>query len=84
MSSRVLVAYASRMGSTKEIAEKVGAELSARGLGVDVLPCSSDPKPDDYDAVIIGSAIYIRRWEKTASSYLKQYRTFALSSEGSR
>ena len=42
---RVLVAYASRMGSTKEIAEEVGAELRTRGLEVDVLPCSSDPKP---------------------------------------
>jgi menaquinone-dependent protoporphyrinogen oxidase len=73
MTRRVLVAYASRMGSTKEIAERVGAELMARGLDVDVLPCSSDPKPDSYDAVIIGSAIYIRRWDRAARSYLKQY-----------
>jgi menaquinone-dependent protoporphyrinogen oxidase len=71
--NRVLVAYASRMGSTKEIAEEVGAELRSRGLDVDVLPCSSGPGPDSYDAVIIGSAIYLRRWDRAASSYLKQY-----------
>ena len=69
----MLVAYASRMDSTKEIAEEVGAQLRAHGLYVDVLPCSSDPQPDGYDAVIIGSALYIRHWEKAASSYLKQY-----------
>ena len=72
---RVLVAYASRMGSTKEIAEEVGTELRTRGLEVDVLPCSTDPKPESYDAVIIGSAIYIRHWDRAASSYLKQYAT---------
>ena len=63
------------MGSTKEIAEKVGAELMSRGLEVDVVPCSSGPKPESYDAVIIGSALYTRRWDKVASSYLKQYAT---------
>ena len=47
--------------------------LFASGLDVDVLPCSSDPKPDAYDAVVVGSAIYVRRWDKAASSYLKQY-----------
>ena len=37
----------------------IGAELSASDLEVDVLPCFADPKPDGYDAVIVGSAIYI-------------------------
>ena len=73
MGKRVLVAYASRMGWTKEIAEEVGAELRSRGVEVDVLPCSADPKPDGYDAVVIGSALYVRRWDKAASTYLKQY-----------
>ena len=66
MQRRVLVAYASRMGSTKEIAEAIGAELTARDLEVDVLPCTADPKPDDYDAVVLGSAVYVRRWDKPA------------------
>ena len=73
MSKRVLVAHASRMGSTKEIAEAIGEELRARGLDVDVVPCVSDPKPDGYDAVIIGSAIYTRRWYQPGRAYLKQH-----------
>ena len=72
VNDRVLVVYASRMGSTKEIAEEVGAELAARGLVVDVLPCSSDPDPAGYGAVVIGSAIYIRRWDKSATAYANQ------------
>lgn len=61
------------MGSTEEIAKEIGAELRRRGCDVEVLPCSSDPRPDSYDAVIIGSALYLRHWEKTASAYLKHY-----------
>jgi menaquinone-dependent protoporphyrinogen oxidase len=60
--SRVLVAYASKMGSTKEIAEVIGQELEAAGLHATVVSCAEDPSPNDFDGVIIGSAIYTRRW----------------------
>ena len=55
--SRVLVAYASKMGSTKEIAEVIGEELEAAGLQATVVSCAEDPGVDDFDGVIIGSAI---------------------------
>jgi len=70
---RVLVAYASRMGSTQEIATVIGEELGRAGLLVDVLPCADDPDPTAYDAVVIGSAIYTRRWHKPANRYLKSH-----------
>ena len=35
------------------------------------MPCSADPAPTAYDAVVIGSAIYSRRWDKAARRYLK-------------
>ncbi|MGY1782552.1 flavodoxin domain-containing protein [Geodermatophilus sp. SYSU D01036] len=65
---RVLVAYASRHGSTREIAEAL-----ARGLGeapagrpVDLyaaaLPAESRPDPAAWDAVVLGSAVYAGRW----------------------
>jgi menaquinone-dependent protoporphyrinogen oxidase len=71
--SRVLVAYASKMGSTKEIAEVIGQELEASGLQVVVATCADNPSPADFDGVIIGSAIYTRRWLKTATRYLKRH-----------
>ena len=55
--SRVLVAYASKMGSTKEIAEVIGQELEAAGLEATVVSCAENPGLDDFDGVIIGSAI---------------------------
>jgi menaquinone-dependent protoporphyrinogen oxidase len=68
---KVLVVYASRMGSTAEIAVEIGAELTRRGLQVDVRPTTNAPDARKYAAVIIGSAVYLRRWDKRAVDYLK-------------
>ena len=68
----ILVAYASRMGATQEIAEAIGGRLELAGFAVDVLPCDSQPTVANYDAVVIGSAIYLQRWEKAAKKLLRQ------------
>ena len=56
--TRVLVTFASKMGSTQEIAEAIGRELEDRGLQVTVAPCADNVSPEEFDGVIIGSAIY--------------------------
>ena len=42
---RVLVTFASKMGSTQEIAEFVGHELEDFGLQVTVAPCADNVSP---------------------------------------
>ena len=59
---RVLVSAASRYGSTAAIAEAIGAELTARGARVTVVPPAEVTSVDDYDVVIIGSAVYAGHW----------------------
>ena len=73
MSTRVLVTYASKYGATAEIAEKIAEVLSQAGLQIDLLPIEqvADLKP--YQAVVLGTAIYIGRWRKAAVKFLKQY-----------
>jgi Flavodoxin domain len=71
--SRVLLAYASKMGSTKEIAEVIGQELEASALQVVVAACEDNPSPADFDGVVIGSAIYTRHWLKAATRYLTRH-----------
>jgi menaquinone-dependent protoporphyrinogen oxidase len=71
--TRVLVTYASKMGSTQEIAEAIGRELETSGLQVTVAPCADDVSPEGFHGVIIGSAIYTRHWVKAATRYLKQH-----------
>lgn len=71
MSKKVLVAYATKYGATAEIAEKIGEVLSQTGNSVDVLPVKQVKDLDAYDAVILGSAVYIFHWRKEASRFLK-------------
>ena len=54
---RVLVVYATRAGSTVEVAATIGEVLGARGFAVDVQSVKENPKVDGYQAVIIGSAV---------------------------
>jgi menaquinone-dependent protoporphyrinogen oxidase len=64
----VLVAVASRHGATQEIAESIGKRIHSAGFAVDVIklvdPAESGSRPDpaDYEAVILGSAVYLGRW----------------------
>jgi len=71
MDKKVLVAYASKYGATREIAEKIGAVLKEAGLGVDVLPADRVADIAAYRAVVLGSAVYIGGWRKAAVKFLK-------------
>lgn len=72
---KILVAYASRMGSTAEIAERIGRQLSEAGHEVQVTPCAEAPDAGGYDAVILGSALYLGRWDASARGYLRSQET---------
>jgi menaquinone-dependent protoporphyrinogen oxidase len=57
MNQRILVAYASKSGTTAEIAARVGERLSKRGANVDVLDVRQVKDLAVYQAVVLGSAI---------------------------
>lgn len=70
----VLVAYASKRGSTAEIAETVAATLRREGLRVCLERCENVRNLDGYDAVVLGSAVYMKRWRGDARDFLKKHR----------
>jgi menaquinone-dependent protoporphyrinogen oxidase len=70
----VLVAYASTRGSTAEIAETIAATLRREGLGVCLERAEAVQSLDSYDAVILGSAVYMERWRGDARHFLKKHR----------
>ena len=62
----VLVCAASRHGSTAEIAQAIGTVLVEHGVPVDVRPVENVTMFDGYDAVVLGSAVYMGRWLEPA------------------
>ena len=72
MVEKVLLAYASRSGSTAEIAEKITEVLRGKGISVDLMPVDQAKELDEYGAVILGSAVYYGRWRKEAVKFLKE------------
>ncbi|WP_432877267.1 flavodoxin domain-containing protein [Kribbella sp. CA-245084] len=73
MAKKVLIAYASKTGATAEIAEAIGDELRTHGHDVDVLDVATVRGIEPYDAVVLGSALYIRRWQKDAVRFLRHH-----------
>lgn len=71
MSKRILVTYATKAGSTAEIAAKIGEHMSMRGFNVDVVNVKSKPDPKDYQAVILGSCIRMGGWLPEMLDYIK-------------
>src|SRR5689334_267385 len=71
--TRVLVAYATKMGSTKDIAEAIGDELTKHGLKAEVRNVREAVSPDFYDAVVLGSSVYAARWRPEAKRFFSQH-----------
>lgn len=70
----VLIAYASRHGSTAGIAERIAVRLSEAGMTADLRPVSEVEDLDAYDAFVIGSAAYMLHWLKDATTFVKRHR----------
>ena len=73
MTDTILVAYATRYGSTAEVAEAVGDELRKAGAEVDVQPIDDIQDLSRYQAVIIGSPIYMGKWLPEAQVFVERH-----------
>ncbi len=74
MGRKVLVACASKRGSTAEIGEAVVDALREEGLDAELRTIREARNLAPYDAVVLGSAVYASRWRSEAVSYLLRHR----------
>ncbi len=74
MTTTVLVAYATKYGSTREVAETIAATISQSGAQVEILPARNVRSLDGYNAVVLGAALYVGHWYKDARTFLKRHR----------
>jgi menaquinone-dependent protoporphyrinogen oxidase len=71
---KILVAYASKAGSTGEVAEAIGQVLNAKGMAADVLQVKHVTDLSGYQAFVIGSAIRMGRWLPEAVQFVEKNR----------
>lgn len=71
---KVLVAYATKYGSTKGIAEFIADKLRQAEMQAEARHVGEVRNPGDYNAFVIGSAIYMFHWLKEAKEFVMRNR----------
>lgn len=74
MSKRILVAYATKCGSTAEVADVIAHELKEVGESVDVRNVADIEDLSPYDAVVLGTAVRMGQPLPAAKRFVRQHR----------
>ena len=72
--TRTLVAYATKHGSTEEVARSIGDLLRDAGHHVDIRDAAVVADVAEYDGVILGGSLYMGRWHADARAFLRRHR----------
>jgi len=72
MEKRLLVAYASKYGSTGGVADAIGKELCSKDVAADTVLIKNANNIGSYHGVIIGGAVYMGKWMSEAVDFVKQ------------
>ena len=70
----VLVAYASKHGATREIAERIAQTLTAAGQQAQACPVTAAGDLTGYGGFVVGSAVYMGHWQKEAAEFVRRNR----------
>ncbi len=73
MIGKLLITFATRAGSTEEIAGEIAAQNSLRGSSVTLLPVKEVRDLTVYDAIIVGSAVRMGQWLPEALNFVKSH-----------
>ncbi len=66
----ILIAYASKHGSTQGIAERIAEKLRQTGKEAEARPMHAVEEPGNYEVFVIGSAVYYGSWLKEATEWV--------------
>jgi menaquinone-dependent protoporphyrinogen oxidase len=72
--TKVLVSAASGHGATTEIARAITEALTAHGFATTMIPPAQVSSIEDFDAVILGSAVYVGHWLDPARDLVTRFR----------
>jgi menaquinone-dependent protoporphyrinogen oxidase len=71
MSKKILIAYATKSGTTGEIAEEIGRVVREKGFEVDVFPIKGIVDVAQYDAIVVGSGVRIGKIYSEVIDFVK-------------
>jgi menaquinone-dependent protoporphyrinogen oxidase len=69
----VLVVYASKHSSTAEIAKRIAAAMREVGCDAQARPAAEVDDVSGYAAVVLGSAVYAKRWQRDARAFARRH-----------
>ncbi len=73
MEVKFLVSFATVHGSTQEVSEVIAATIREQGITVDLVPAGSVKMLKGYQAIILGTALYIGHIHKDAKGFLTRF-----------
>jgi menaquinone-dependent protoporphyrinogen oxidase len=74
MTASILVGYATRYGSTREVSEAIAEELRKGGLEVEICLARDMRTLEGYRAVVLGAPLFMFRWHADALRFLSRHR----------
>ena len=74
MSTSILLAFATRYGSTQQVAETIASTLRESGLTVDLKHLRDVRSLEGYHAVVLGAPLFMFHWQKDALNFLSRHR----------
>lgn len=74
MSAPILVAYATRYGSTAEVAQFIASTLESRGISTLCQPAREVKSLQSVRAVVLGAPLFMFHWHKDALRFLDRFR----------
>ncbi len=72
---KVLVSAASKHGATAEITRAIADTLESAGFAVSVIPPDAVTTVADFDAVVLGSGVYLGHWLDAAKDLVERHCT---------
>ena len=73
MKGTILVAYGSRYGSTRQVAESIASILRERAMRVVLRPVEDVYHLQEYGGVVLGGGIYTGRWHRDCRRFAKRF-----------
>jgi menaquinone-dependent protoporphyrinogen oxidase len=70
---RILITYGSKRGGTAGIARMLADAFAELGVIADLMAPAVVDGTHDYDAVIIGGALYMNRWHRDARQFIRRH-----------